>query len=102
VRRLDSSNVDSRVWLASTWTFIAFTDPFRVYIHSRLGGWVDFVFVCLFVVIKPENTDYFSFRSGQLRSKSIVILLKLSLCSISNESISSLTFSCNHDLLKAF
>jgi len=29
-RRLDSADVDSRVWLASTWTYIAFTVPFMV------------------------------------------------------------------------
>jgi len=29
-RRLDSADVDSCVWLASTWTYIAFAVPFMV------------------------------------------------------------------------
>jgi len=33
-----SADVDSRVWLASTWTYIACTAPFMVWTHSRLGG----------------------------------------------------------------
>jgi len=37
-RRLDSADVDSRVWLASTRDYIAFAIPFMVQIHSGLGG----------------------------------------------------------------
>jgi len=36
-RRLDSADVDSRVCLASTRTYIARAVPFMVWIHSRLG-----------------------------------------------------------------
>jgi len=35
-RRLDSADVDSRVWLTSTRTYIAFAVPFIIWIHSRL------------------------------------------------------------------
>jgi len=34
-------SVDSRVWLTSTRTYIAFAVPFMVQIHSGLGGWVE-------------------------------------------------------------
>jgi len=37
-RRLNSADVDSRDWLASTQTYIAFAVLFMVYIHSGLGG----------------------------------------------------------------
>ena len=37
-KRLDSVDVDSRVWFASTRTSVAFAVPFMVWIHSRLGG----------------------------------------------------------------
>ena len=38
VRRLYIVDVDSRVWLASTRTFIAFAVPFMVQIHSGLAS----------------------------------------------------------------
>jgi len=37
-RRLDSADVDSCVWLASTRTYIACAVPFIVWIHSGLGS----------------------------------------------------------------
>jgi len=37
-RRLDSADVDFRVWLASTRTFIAFAVPFMVQIYSGLAN----------------------------------------------------------------
>jgi len=42
-RRLDSADLDSRVWLASTRTYIACAVPFMVWIHSRLGAWVELI-----------------------------------------------------------
>jgi len=40
-RRIDSADVDSRVWLAPTRTYIAYAVPFMVWIHSRIGGLVE-------------------------------------------------------------
>jgi len=37
-RRLNSADVDSRVWLPSTRTYIAFAVPLMVWIYSRLGS----------------------------------------------------------------
>ena len=39
----DTMHVDSRVWLASTRTYITFAVPFMVWIHSRLGVWVQLI-----------------------------------------------------------
>ena len=37
------SDVDTRVWLTSTRTYVAFEVPFMVWIHSRLGGCVELI-----------------------------------------------------------
>ena len=42
-QRLNSSDVDPRVWLASNWTYVVFAVPCMVCIHSRLGYWVKLI-----------------------------------------------------------
>jgi len=48
-RCLDSANVDSHVWLASTRTYIAFAVPFMVRTHSRLGGELRYLILLAFI-----------------------------------------------------
>ena len=66
-RRLVGADVDSRVWLASTRTYIASAGPFMVWIHSRLGGWVELI------KKQQQTTTVFNFH----RSEWLLLLLSL-------------------------